>query len=187
MGKILCLITGVLKKVVNIHSKHCAPLSACKWAANWQRLLGSAEPSVYLEREVWFYLLMCKRSAWFNVSVREKISGRCLGTVGWSESWISQRWRVMFMTSLETQRGTITRLTTGGLWGTWSQPGLVSQTETGSSLIPCWLRPTQHHMHTGMRRQPRDTAPHVSRLDMNQRGQSSPCPYPPQTSTALLE
>lgn len=113
-----------------------------------------------------------------RVSVSKKRSERCLWTVcvcgvGGSESWISQRWRVMVMTGLETMRGRVTRLTTGGLWGTWSQHGLMSQIETASSLIPCWLTPTQHHMHTGMRRQPRDTAPHGSKLDMNQRGQSS--------------
>lgn len=75
------------------------------------------------------------------------------------------------MTGLETGRGTITRLITGGLWETWNQRGHASQTEMGNNLTPTGPILTQCHMDMGMRLQPSDTALHESKLDMNRKGQ----------------
>lgn len=79
------------------------------------------------------------------------------------------------MTGLEMGKGTITKSTTGGLWETRNRHARGSQTEKGSSLTPSGHMPTRCRMDTGMRPRPRDTAPHASKLDMNQKGQSCFC------------
>lgn len=75
------------------------------------------------------------------------------------------------MTGLEMRKGTITKLTTGGLWETWNQLVHGPQTEMGSNLTPLEPMPTQCHMDMDTRPPPSDIVLHVSKLDMNQRGQ----------------
>lgn len=82
--------------------------------------------------------------------------------------WISLKWTGMTVMWMGT--GTATRLTTGVLWGTWSQPGHGCRYETLNITFMACL--PIHYMGTGMRRLPSATMLPGYRQGMNQRGEN---------------